>query len=612
MKKTLLLGIAFGVGFVSFAQTGARKTNFVKVKNAKAIIETKAKRTDNFIAAPSVSKYAPVSSAQSMPVTEAVIGIASYQLQTNSSVYRRITNNGDGTISAIWTTGSAGSDRGTGYNYFDGTAWLFPSSPSPRIEGVKTGFPSLAVTPSGKEIIVSHTGADVNLQTRPVKGTGTWNSSTIAEPNLWMRLVNGGPGLEYLYQIGHTSGVSGTPVMGQDGALAFSRSTDGGATWDIQQQLIPGLDSNFYVGFSGDSYTMDANEDAVVIVAGGEIVDLVMAKSLDNGVTWTKTVINQFPVPMYQADMGIDVDGDGAPDTVATCDGSINVILDSNNVAHVFYGYMEIIDADLTDGGYSYFPGLSGLMYWNETMGASAPVLIADLTDDDGDGIFTTPTGGASPRPYGTYGLSLTSMPSAGINANNNIYVAYSALIENTNDGSDKGYRNVMLIGSTDGGATWSAPVNVTNDPFSEGVYPSVARRVDTDVHMIYQRDDATGHGLNVADDPQPNVTADQIYAKVPTTDLVTSVTAENPVSGFSLYPNPAAETAVVKFTTGKSGRASIRIVNVLGSEVSSTAEVVQSGSHTVAINVSNMKPGVYFVVATVNDVTSTQKLVIE
>ena len=51
----------------------------------------------------------------------------------------------DGTIGAAWIRGYDGADpwadRGTGYNYFDGTSW--GELPSARIEDVKTGWPSM-------------------------------------------------------------------------------------------------------------------------------------------------------------------------------------------------------------------------------------------------------------------------------------------------------------------------------------------------------------------------------------------------------------------------------------------------------------------------------------
>ena len=96
----------------------------------------------------------------------------------------------------------------------------------------------------------------------------------------------------------------------------------------------------------------------------------MLLKSTDNGNTWTSTVFLDFPVDKYTTDAGIDLDADGVMDTMYTTDGSGTVILDDNGNAHVFFGNMRLLDADLSDGTTSFFGGTSGVMYWNESMGA--------------------------------------------------------------------------------------------------------------------------------------------------------------------------------------------------------------------------------------------------
>jgi len=60
-------------------------------------------------------------------VNESIIGTTVYDLQSNANVQNRIYAYPDGTIGATWTMGLTGSpgfsDRGTGYNYFDGFSW---------------------------------------------------------------------------------------------------------------------------------------------------------------------------------------------------------------------------------------------------------------------------------------------------------------------------------------------------------------------------------------------------------------------------------------------------------------------------------------------------------
>ncbi len=42
--------------------------------------------------------------------------------------------------------------------------------------------------------------------------------------------------------------------MGQDGALLYSRSMDGGATWDIQNYFFDALGPDYFVNIEADGY----------------------------------------------------------------------------------------------------------------------------------------------------------------------------------------------------------------------------------------------------------------------------------------------------------------------------------------------------------------------
>jgi hypothetical protein len=112
---------------------------------------------------------------------EDTIGNTYYDLQTYASCQNRIYVYDDGTIGATWTIGmnpSAFADRGTGYNYFDGTSWQ--PWPTARIESQRTGWPSYAPFGINGEIIVAHysgTSSGVKglvFSKRTNKGIGDW------------------------------------------------------------------------------------------------------------------------------------------------------------------------------------------------------------------------------------------------------------------------------------------------------------------------------------------------------------------------------------------------------------------------------------------------------
>ena len=95
-------------------------------------------------------------------------------------------------------------------------------------------------------------------------------------------------------------------------------------------------------------------------------------------------------------------------------------------------------------------------MYWNENMGedyyinnqissqslwySSKSKIIAQSQDLDGDGILNF-------IGIPNYYSSLTSMPSSGIDTAGNLYVTYSSLMENIDNGSQN-YHHINLITS--------------------------------------------------------------------------------------------------------------------------------------------------------------------
>ena len=172
-------------------------------------------------------------------------------------------------------------------------------------------------------------------------------------------------------------------------------------------------------------------------------------------------------------DSGLDLDGDLEMDMVYSTDNSGTVILDPNNEAHVFAGNMAYLDDDLSDALSSWFPATNGLLYWNESMGAdqTPPIpqdsslwyselmpVIAQAPDLNGDSLVA---GVDSVGGYALYYASRSSMPSAGLSANGEIYVSFSGYTENADDGTQV-FRHIYITKSTDGGVTWKTPVDIT------------------------------------------------------------------------------------------------------------------------------------------------------
>ena len=445
-----------------------------------------------------------------------VVGTSFYDLQTNSSIDDRIILNSDGTYSSVFTMAqvAAYGDRGSGYLYYDGANWTI-NNPITRIEPERIGWPSIGVTKSGKEIVISHSTAtnQLILMQRAKKGNGAW--TTIRDPNgakaalvggsgytLWPRMAIGGKNGEsvHLIALSEPSGgtFAGSRYKGLDGAICYSRSIDGGVTWDQKSVVLNGLDSSVYDGFNADSYAIYSKDDYVAIAVFHRFNHTTILKSADNGDTWKVMHAVKFPTDGY-------VLGDyPITDTITTSDNTGDVIIDNKGEVHVMFGTWVWNDADTsdrgTDGGQQYitYQLRNGLNYWKESFGEGNNRRVVDLIDQDGNpNNFNIQGGLAGLTNYGS--KSINGFPSIGVDANDAIYCTFMGLMEISNgkqynDGSLH-YRHQFAITSFDGGCTWGSPMDLTDDGsgFEECVYGAMPPAVDDSVRVIYMEDLSPG-----------------------------------------------------------------------------------------------------------------------
>jgi uncharacterized repeat protein (TIGR01451 family) len=280
----------------------------------------------------------------------------------------------------------------------------------------------------------------------------------------------------------------GMLANGIDGKLTYSRSQNGGITWNQVHVTLPLIDSAHYSEMDAESYAIDAIGNTVAIVQGCLINDWVLWKSTDDGDTWSRTVVKTFPIPAYDpATMISDVNGDLLADTIEHVDGALAVLIDNNNSVHCWGGKLRMLQE--TIGLYGYFAETDGLYYWNEGFQNNLPVIMASTFDLDNDSSLNIEPDIAA------YEVSLTGMPSAAIDAAGNIYVVYSSIVEGSSSGtpSPQSYRNIYAKVSPDNGYSWSLPVNLMPSAFDECVYPSVSRNATPELRTTFQMDGMPG-----------------------------------------------------------------------------------------------------------------------
>ena len=625
MKKLLLLSLAVGIGFSSLAQS--QVTISKELRNRAVPVKQATAETFNLKQSPNQAAFTKAATT----LEETHVGNSRYDLQTNSATQNRIYAFEDGTIGAVWTQGfddPSFADRGTGYNYFDGTAW--GELPTERIEPVRNGWPSYSNWGANGEITCSHTGgADgLILSRRENKGTGEWEYSYLQGPDgnpdlLWPRMVTGGENNDVIHVIAITPPTAngGTVHEGLDGALLYSRSTDGGETWEIHNLVIPGTDSESNVGFVGDTYTWaEPKGDNIAFLVGDGWTDFYMMKSNDGGDTWEKTMIWANPYPMWEEGT--------VTDTFYDIDGSFHIALDNDNKANVVFGVNRALSENGTDK--SWFPWVDGVVYWNEDMPAYTDGGLHDLDPDvldeagsiigyaldvNGNGEWDIVDGDDNPAKY--Y-VSPTSMSQIAIANDGTMYFFCAAIMETFDDGSQN-YRHIVARASTDNGITWSEPVDLTDDVlhmFDECVFPSVAANVDGDfISLVYQAD--AQPGLAVRGDEDDYTDNKMIYMKVDKNQLGLTTSIQNPeVKTFSVsqnMPNPFNSTSTVKVALQQNANLSLEVINMVGQKVIELNKgAVTAGTHSFVIDASNLESGVYFYNVKANNQITTKKMIVK
>ena len=546
-------------------------------------------------------------------INRMIVGNSFMERPFDGGVPARVIHNADYTISACfpyWNDNASGN-RFVAYNYFDGQNWGMPDT-----LGIPVTIrePALAITSSNREIIVAEHDSNLCLITRPVKGVGQWTlqynifgSSFRADAS--PRIIAAGATTESVHIICNGGGNFNYPVNGQTHPILYSRSDDGGLTWTLQDVPLSSIDMNYYRGFRKGSYNIDAKDDVVAIVFADPITDIGLLKSTDNGNTWTKTIISQFPISMFDPSTTIsDVNNDGIADTITTSAGDPFVLVDFHGICHVFFSKLKIVCTTPGTGvgeGVQVDPYSDGLMYWNETMGAQPPIEIAHALDYNGNGILDFPSDQTCSLPFGNYGGGLTQFPSATIDQNDQMVVLYQT-IDETADTTlwHQAHRHVYSLTGNSGG-NFSAPFEILasiaqggDGENEEAVMGCVSRNLNMNTPVIlYQDDPYPGTASGVSCDSLNNVhNSDDIICSFLNVGLNSiQVAVDN--GALSIFPAIASPADQISISGLSAGKYSCRIYNLMGEiEQQFSFNVEATGKYVLPFAQSSISPGLHLV----------------
>lgn len=621
MKHVTLTAAALSVAFGAIAQNtpaGAPALDLRDVPQIPVEMRVPQQRTHFAVSDLSERPAQPLNAAsvgehthytsREIVIERAIIGVTQYDLQSNAAIDDRVAGSGN-SVSTAWTMSlelTPFADRGTGHNFWDGTAW--GDQPYERIETIRVGWPSICRLGNGNDAVVAHQATGPLVFTTRTAGSGAWTESNVpteleAFP-LWPRMAAGGADGNTLHVLAVSTPVAngGVAINGQDGALLYFRSQDGGATWDIIDHQFPELGPDSFVGFSGDIYAIHASGNTVAFAVFNDFSDSFVMVSEDNGDTWTYNSLVDFPVDLYVVDAGLpeigeDWDEDGIFAEFYNTDGAGDVHIDGNGQVHVVYGAMYYADTDLTDGNFSYFPGVNGLQYWTPSFGPDSSQTIAYAYDIDASGTLDLED------EIAAYFVNLAGLPSIATGAFGQIYVSYSAIMENFSTGVQN-YRHLYMVKSDDNGTTWTsdAACDLTPDSDFDG-YEAMFGSLSPDasngtIELIYQRDYEPG--LHVRGDEDPVDLNDIVHLRFSVDGLndCADVSYEDwvgvpePMQATQLlvYPNPAQD--VVSVVIDRPGQHEVIVRNATGAVV----QRFTNRARVETLDVSGWAAGVYTV----------------
>ncbi len=638
----LLLGM-LSVGLVN-AQSNItnKKPNTKTIQSQqRATIEKPVMLTGFEVFTPSVPN-AEIHERGLLSVVEKA-GQTSYDLQTNGSEQARVHVWPNGEVSMGWTSaslqdGTTWPSRGSAVNYR--SAWRNgKDTVSARVDKARTGFTNYVVTEDGTEMTFAHRAVNAStyriLMARKTAGASTWTTSDLPTntPNggLWCKAAADGNNV-HVIMLTTPSTFSGAEYRGMDGHILYYRSKDAGATWDIVDGVVTGLDSSAYKTAGGDAYTITARDGVVAVILGTTWTDLAVCKSTDNGTTWEKTILIDSPLDKYNGEEytpaqiggplpGAPVDAAGVADASAILcsDGRNSLAIDAAGNLHVASTLIWVSDDDFTNTTLSYYPGTGRVLYWNDASPDSL-AYVGYALDLDPDVDITLGDAGN----YATYGLAgFATMPAITTDENLNVYIVYSAVANNLpgsdQNGVEKLYRHLYLIKSEDRGDNFSEPTDIIFDAakseidsleatFFETVWPAVYKKVNDKLHIQYARDNSPGGAVQLS--PAQVSTTDIIYLG---TDEYTGVkNVPQQKLEFGISPNPTKGIANLNVELKETGKTLVQVIDINGKVVLEMNEgTLSEGNHSLSLDAKSLVNGAYFVRISSGNYIGTQRLMV-
>jgi hypothetical protein len=644
-------------------------------KKEKAYLQQNRKLTGNESVAH--QNFQVLSKAATLTGPGTLIGRTAYNYQTNDNLHDRIIwNPANGTIHTQWIYGDIAetpgfANRRDRYNYFNGTSWAFTDQGVP-IESERSGFGSLAIDANNVAVPVSHVNAvgnegvlawlDFQSGFGFFAGLKVFRKTDLTQPRLeplWPDIAVDRQGNYHVAAINNsTDGTNNTVLNGVTQNILYWKSTNKGQSWSPYRALFPNttafpLESNVTDGVQ--IVASDTDDSKVGILVGSSNHTFYFFESVDGGNTWKDgvnitgnfrlldpesfdripqqfdiilvdstsfgkgidTTFVEFPFTDHYDENGPSESRPQGPADLLYINGEPHVVWSEaigvidNMIRSAYYpagsgySFSNPVTIRLLKGGSEHIEGGFFIKHWSPSTGIS----IIDREN-------------RSPDAYSGGNASWLTQPQIGVDQAGNLYCLYTRF-DDKDTLSVQGQRSlnwgplsrgeIWGAKSSDNGATWYQPVNLSNTRGENERFVGVSDRNPNDViHTIYQTATIPGTAIN---DHSVWVNAEIRHWAVPTSQFPTTPQAKEPeinlVDGvltffntpgiatrsFRVFNRGTADLVVDDvFTTDSQFRASPRQFTVApgaSQEVSITykAKVATSDTFLVLVGIPNNDP---------------------
>ncbi len=517
--------------------------------------------------------YSP-SGHQSVTSPGIIVGTTQYDYQSNGSSGNRCVRDSQGGVHFVWMNGISYPDqRGVFYNYVDVNGNLLGPTTVSQVN--RAGYTQVDITTDDLGGIVYHSSLDPsteNYVTMAIDNFTGFGIFRYVDPPDMLSIRCYWPYLTVdRNNVFHVISSENPPNAGDNHAFGYTNSIDTGTTWsafvavDTNKTLSPVIVSSpvsdkvaiVYTHPLGINDTQWEN-------------DVYFIESQD-GLTWDWR-FGKMNVTNY-----------GPPDSLYAY-ADLAAIYDYNDNLHIIWNAQWVTDAGIY---YKTF-----LLHFDRDSGT--------ITE-----MHSTIDNWIAGCDFGVWNRAVTKMSLGVCEGGNSLAAVYTAF--DTSDCSAGGYANgeIYTQYSTDDGASWMNPVNLTNSP-SPGCAPgncesdhwaTVADIIDENMYIVYIEDKDAG-GIpqtegTVTDNPVR-------FLELPMPYCPTGVDSDGdlPVT-FRLeqnYPNPFNAETMISFELGNNADVDLSVYSITGAKVATLINGnLEAGNHSVAWDAGDYSSGVYF-----------------